>query len=359
MSEQHPPAEDQSGFIMYLSKQSLPIRLAAFVVFIVLIVGLIVGATAGLYYLNVSNFPRLTPTAVANGITVSEFVTFTDDEAYPAAVASSDDGTLYTGSYVNGTVWRVNNLGDIVEIPETRAQIGSVIGIDIGLDGTVYVLDHLEALNAGGARIWEIRDNVLTLRLDTAINTVPISRPNDIAVDADGRIYLLDISGSKIVVIEGDSTQIWWSPPEPTYQIAGLAYDALSNTLLITDANLHRVYRMPVDAENPESAREIIYTLESSTLVPRFNGITVSDTGVVYVAAFEANEVWQLIPNTNDYIVIAGNYRGSSDVAFDNANQRIYVNNWDQSWLVPITFVFFQVDMSPRLPFSVDIITIE
>ncbi|MEO1290363.1 MAG: hypothetical protein AAFV93_21635, partial [Chloroflexota bacterium] len=92
MSQQQ--ADDQSGFIMYLSRQSLPIRLTAFFVFIILIVGVIVGITGGLYYANVANFPRLMPIGVAEGTSAEEFTVFTDDEAYPAAVTSSEDGTL-------------------------------------------------------------------------------------------------------------------------------------------------------------------------------------------------------------------------------------------------------------------------
>ena len=58
--------KEQTGLILWLSQQALPIRLISFFVFVILIAGAIVGATGGLYYLNVSNFPRLVPAPYQN-----------------------------------------------------------------------------------------------------------------------------------------------------------------------------------------------------------------------------------------------------------------------------------------------------
>ena len=150
--------KEQRGVILWLSQQSLPVRLVAFIVFVIVIAGAIVGATGGLYYLNVSNFPRLVPFAASETVTTIEFVIFEEEETYPSAVASDSDGTLYTGSYVNGAVWRVFANGDSFEIPQTRELFGSVIGIDVADDGTVYVLDHIDPFSSG----W--RENLANFR---------------------------------------------------------------------------------------------------------------------------------------------------------------------------------------------------
>ncbi|MEM9955862.1 MAG: SMP-30/gluconolactonase/LRE family protein [Chloroflexota bacterium] len=355
MSQQQ--ADDQSGLIMYLSRQSLPIRLTAFFVFIILIVGVIVGITGGLYYANVANFPRLMPIGVAEGTSAEEFAVFTDDEAYPAAVTSSEDGTLYTGSFAHGTVWRVNPAGTIAELPDTRSLIGSVIGLDVASDGTLYILDHVEALTASGAKVWRLPldgDLELIFEGDSSL----ISNPNDIAVDTSGRVYISDIGGGQILRINGTETSIWWSAPNETYLISGLAYNPLNDTLLVTDANQITVYEIPVSAENPETARQTIFTLmDSSVDAPFFNGVDIADDGTVYVAALDANEIWR-IDGADAYTIIAGNYRGSSDVAYDSANNRLYVNNWDQSWLSPIPIFVIEVKFAPRLPFSVDVVNL-
>lgn len=349
--------KEQSGLILWLSQQALPIRVVSFFIFVVLIIGMIIGATVGLYYLNVSNFPRLVPFALADNVRVAEFATLEGEEAYPSAVASTADGTLYTGSYIDGVVWQIDPSGTITEIPDTRAMIGSVIGIDVTEDGTVYVLDHIDAFETGGAKIWQIGANGLQLRADIPERgDISLLKPNDIAVTPDGRIFVLDISLGQILLIDGETLSIWWQSPDSTYQVAGLAYNSMNDSLLITDAVRTAIYEIPVSAENPETERQIIFVDENTQSPPAFNGIDIGDDGTVYVAAFDLNEVWSIVPNTNEFTILANNYRGSSDVAYDSANQRLYVNNWDQSWLIPITLVVMQVDLPPRLPFSVDVI---
>lgn len=354
MSEQE---KEQSGLILWLSQQALPIRVISFFVFVVLIVGLIIGLTVGLYYFNVSNFPRLVPFALAENVRVAEYATLEGEEVYPSALASTDDGTLYTGSYIDGTIWRIDPNGDINEIPDTGTMIGSVIGIDIAEDGTVYILDHLDPFLAGGAKIWQINANGLALRADIdERGDISLLKPNDIAVTPDGRIFVLDIALGQILTLDADEVSIWWQSPDSTYQIAGLAYNPSNDSLLITDAVRTAIYEIPISAENPEAERQIIFADDTTQSPPAFNGIDVNADGTLYVAAFDLNEVWEIVPNSNEFTILANNYRGSSDVAYDRANQRLYVNNWDQSWLIPITLVVIQVDLPPRLPFSIDVI---
>ncbi|GAB5493757.1 MAG: hypothetical protein Phog2KO_39720 [Phototrophicaceae bacterium] len=354
MSEKN---DEQSGFILWLSQQALPIRIISFFVFVVLIVGLIIGATIGLYYVNVSNFPRLVPFALDDTVSVYEFAVLEDEEAYPSAIASASDGTAYTGSYISGAVWQILPNGEVIEMPDTRANIGSVIGIDVASDGTVYILDHLDPFLAGGAKIWQINVDGVTLHSEIAERgDISLLKPNDIVVSDDGLIFVLDISLGQILTVDAEGLSIWWQSPDSTYQIAGLAYNALNNSLMISDAVRTAIYEIPLNAENPEAERQIVYVDETTQSPPAFNGLSVGDDGTIYVAAFDLNEVWSIEPNTNTFTILANNYRGSSDVAYDSANQRLYVNNWDQSWLIPITLVVIQVDLPPRLPFSIDVI---
>lgn len=349
--------KEQSGLILWLSQQALPFRFVSFFVFMILIIGAVIGLTGGMYYLNVRSFPRLNPAALTSTVTVAEFVTFEDEETYPSAVASASNGTLYTGSYLHGAVWRVFSNGDSFEIPQTRDLIGSVIGIDVTEDGTVYVLDHLDAFSTGGAKIWRISEDTVEIVMDTTTESMlSIGKPNDIALDSVGRLYLLDIALGQILVIDESGRTIFWQAPDASYQVTGLAYHASNDSLLVSDAGKSAVYEIPVNALEPEAERQTLFINEELEPRPSFNGITVSEDGTVYVAAFDRGEIWEIVPGTNEHTVLAGNYRGSSDVAYDSANQRLYVNNWDQSWLIPITLIVMTVDMPPRLPFSVDVI---
>lgn len=358
MSQQQ--TDDQSGLIMYLSRQSLPIRLLAFFVFIIGIVGLIVAITGGLYYANVSNFPRLIPIAVAEDVSVEQFTIFTDEEAYPSALASAEDGTLYTGSFAHGTVWRINPAGTIGELPNTRQEIGSVIGLDIASDGTLYILDRLDPLENIGAKVWQLSpEGTLTLIYESAMSDITVTNPNDIAVDANGRVYLLDVSSQTILTIEGETVSSWWTASDDLTIITGLAYDSVDNALILADAGTSSIYRVPIASENPQAETRTLFTiLNNDTDIPFFNGVDIAPDGTVYVASLDANEIWR-IDDAESYTILSGNYRGSSDVAYDMTNNRLYINNWDQSWIIPITFVVIQFDVKPRLPFSVDVINLD
>jgi len=348
--------DDDSGLILWLSRQALPIRIASFIVFVVLIIVLIVGITTSLYYVNLTNLPRQQPIALSESISVSEFVTFEDPEVYPAAVASAANGTLFTGSYLDGTIWRVNATGDARVMPETESQIGSVIGLDVAADGTLYILDRHDPFMARGATIWRLTtDNVLETHITiAATGDTGITNPNDIAVTNDGTLFVLDIQRGQILQIADTTITPWWIVPSSDYQVAGLAYDPQNNSLFITDALQAAIYEIPVDATDTEAARTVFYQETDEDETPLFNGITVGTDGQVYVSALGLNEIWQIDRTTATVTALAGNYRGASDVAYDSVNQRLYINNWDQRWLQPVTFFIFQFNVPPRLPFSVD-----
>lgn len=349
--------DDNSGLILWLSQQSIAIRVLSFVVFVVLIIALIVGVTSGLFYLNLSNLPRQVPFALADNVTVTEFAVFDDEEAYPAAVASASDGTLYTGSYQHGAVWRVNSNGDMVEIDGTRENIGSVIGLDVASDGAVYILDRIDPPEQSGAVIWQLGDAGLQRYSDIPLQgDINIAAPNDIAVTATGQVFVLDIALGRILLIDETGVSIWWQSPTTEYQIAGLAYYPANDSLLITDALRNAIYEIPVRAANPETELQTIYHDPSLQSEPFFNGIDIAPDGSIYVAALDLNEIWQIDSENDTFTILANRFRGGSDVAYDPVHERLYVNNWDQRWLQPVYFLLFEFNIDARLPFSVDII---
>lgn len=348
--------DERGGFILYLSQQALPIRILAFVVFVVAVIALIIALTVGLYFFNVNNYPRKIPFALAEDVTVAEYVVFEDTEAYPAALATHE-GTLYTGSYAHGTVWRINPNGDLSEVPTSRDQIGSVIGLDVSSDGTVYVLDHIDPLTNGGAIIWQIVDNTLT-----QVAQWEAHNPNDLAVTDDGRVFVVDVNVGHIMLIEAGAPRIWWQAPDEQMEIAGLAYDAAHNRLLASDALQTAIYAFPLDTgandtDAVEASREILYQDDNAQSLPYFNGLDMSADGRLFVAALGLNEIWTLDLAAQEFTILGANYRGGSDVAYDETSGRLFVNNWDQNWLLPISFIGMDMTLAPRLPFSVDMIS--
>lgn len=353
--------EARSGLIRWVQTQPRALRYLIFFLAVALVVGLMFAGTALLYYQNVRNFPRSVPAALEEGVTWQEFALFQEETAYPAALALAQDGTLYTGSYASGAVWRISPEGTVQEIPGTREQISSVTGLHVTADGTLYVLDRVVAARIT-AQVWRVEGDDVTLLLDVMQRGFDnVMQPNDIMLDAAGNLYVADINTGVVWRVEAETldSAVFWRLDEERVAPSGLAYDAGRDALLIADAGRDRIYRLPLGADDPLAAMETLYAYEGAQEeAPGINGITLAPDGTLYVALLGQNAVARLDEETGELLVLAVGFRGSSDVAYDAQRQRLYVNNWDQRWLLPIDFFLVQFYVEPRLPFSVDVLEI-
>ena len=77
-----------------------------------------------------------------------------------------------------------------------------------------------------------------------------------------------------------------------------------------------------------------------------FDGITVAPNGDVYLALLAWNRAARL--QDGELLMLARDFRGASDVAFDAERDRLYVTNWNQFSL--------GFGTRPQLPFAIDVI---
>lgn len=350
--------------------QSLPrpARIAVFFLFVVAVIVIFGGLTVAIIVGSARSMPRVNAVPIQpDAVTVEEFTTLSDNDAYPAALAVSPEDTLYTGSYATGAVWAVSPDGEVTELPQTRDAIGSVSGLTVATDGTLYVLDRLDPLQSSGAVIWQIVPSIPPVSLVTLdeAGRNGVSLPDDIAIDAAGQIYITDRGPDNVWRFSPDGTQgdVWWRPTLTDHplgpSITGLAYDATQDAMIITDAVMNAIYSVPVASENPIEDSTVLYHYERQEMQPGFDGVDVAPDGTIYVAALGQNRVGSLNRDTGEITYLAGNFRGSSDVAFAGQSGRLYITNWDQRSLLPITLLFLQFDLDPRLPFAIDVLTFE
>jgi len=331
------------------------------IVFVLFIMGSI---TALVLYNSAVNTPRTEAVIISEGDwSVREFATLPDEDSYPATLALDADGVLYTASYASGTVWQISTEGDVIELPNTRNTIGSVSALAFHPNGDLYILDRVEPLVARGAVIWR-QDSSGNLSewvilSDDEMNGVVL--PDDIEFDANGNLYLTDRGTDRIWRFDANANgEIWWQSPivdgAPFYAPTGLAYNALTQEMLITDSALNIIYSVNVNSPNPNADTETLYRHNRTDEFPGFDGLSIGDDGLVYIGALGTNRVAQFNLETQELRFIAGAFRGSSDVAYSEERRRVYVVNWDQRSFLPVDILFFQINIDPHLPFAIDVI---
>lgn len=328
--------------------QAKPARYARTRALLFLVASLAIGALliVAMTWFVIGSAPRAQAVAVAAGITVSEYVALPDNDAYPAALAIGSDGTLYTGSYQSGALWMISRGGDISEIPGSRARIGSVTGLDSAPDGTLYILDRITPLDAKGAVLWRYADG----RLDALLEISDLALPEDIAVDSAGTIYLSDRKTGAVWAYAPASEALavfWQLPCGETCAATGLAYDPAHDALLITDSESDIVYRVAASAASFGAAgRAERLFIDEADSGYGMDGITATPDGEIYIALLAWNRVAKL--EDGKLVMLARDFRGASDVAYDAASDRLFVSNWNQFSL--------GFGTRPQLPFALDVI---
>lgn len=289
--------------------------------------------------------PRAEAVAVVDAVTVGQFVELPGDEAYPASIAGSDT-RIYTGSYVTGAVYEIELDGTVRTLPDTEELIGSVTGITVSPDGTLYVLDRLTSnpRSAGGV-LWRFRPGSTPEQLPGfAEDETGLSSPDDVLALPDGRVLVTDRGRREIIAYDAEgNASVFWSAPEDDTDLSptGLAYDSANDAIILTDSSdERRVYRIALETQETT----LLYTYDGNDDAPLFDGVAIADDGVIYIAALEGGIV-ELRDGV--YTQIATNFRGASDVAL--LADRLYVTNFDSASIVsPL--------QEPQLPFALDVI---
>lgn len=330
-------------------------RVAVFVCLMIGGVMLLVAVTALLISFSYNTSPRVTTTALVEGVSVREFATLPDNDAYPSAVAVGADGVVYTGSRATGAVWAINTDGEVSEIPGTRESVGAVNGLDVAPDGALLILDRLQSdPRVSGGTIWRWFGNELT-PFATIEDANGFIAPGDITSDAAGHVYATD-RGRKLIWqwdVDGLDGRLWWVPPAEIEGVVptGLAYEPANDAILVTDSEKNTIYRIAISENGGAGEAELIYQHDASdtTTIPSFTGITVAPDGAIYAAALVQNGLVRVADGQIAYIV--GTFRGINDVAAA-PDGTLYAANFDsRSLVLPL--------VQPQLPFGIDVITFD
>ncbi|MFC7044450.1 SMP-30/gluconolactonase/LRE family protein [Halobacteriaceae archaeon GCM10025711] len=181
---------------------------------------------------------------------VETVVAIRDEDRVPENLAVDGDGTLYFG-ITAGEVWAVSaeqtqetglTLDDIEQVATLP---GSAIGVEVGPDGTLYVASQADA----GTGVWRV--------------------PRD---GGDPGLF------AAIPAADGDQA----FPND-------VLYDADDDRLLVTESFAGRVYEVPLDASDPETAASVWVDADAlDTESFGANGLALGPDGAVFVAVTRA-----------------------------------------------------------------------
>lgn len=336
---------------------SNPSSFTRFRALLALLITLLIGAVViiAVTWWVVGSAPRSQAVAEREGLSVSEFAALPDEDAYPAALAITAGGTVYTGSYQTGALWAISPDGVISEIVDTRARIGAITGLDVAPDGALYILDRIAALESQGAIIWRYRAGDLSSVVQIpSERTVGVLLPDDIVVDSAGLIYISDRDPARVWRYSsgGQNLGIFWRPPAGVEAApTGLAYDARRNAILISDSAQDALYRVPASASDLATAIGLTETLfdDQGRNGYGFDGVDVTPAGEIYLALLAWNRAARL--EQGELVLLARDFRGASDLVVDAARERLIVTNWNQFSL--------GFGTRPQLPFALDAIELD
>jgi sugar lactone lactonase YvrE len=292
------------------------------------------------------NTDRREPVAVLEGVVVDTLVELPGEKAYPGAITVGPDGNIYAGSFCTGDIWQITPTGEF----ETWASsddtgIGAVSGMIFAPDGSLYVIDRrdcdprrgqgeIKRISADGQAVEQIGD------LDND------EVPHSITFDQNGVLYFTDTQRGTIIKLNDlGEFETWWELPKVNdeTQPTGIAYDAVTDDIIVADTSAGLIYRLDFDAERGPMLLATLYTADEREL----DGLTVDDLGRVIFTIFDTHKVARIELN-GETTILAEDFREPSDVAY--ADGAVYVTNFDSISLAPV--VSFLID--PSLPFTID-----
>lgn len=268
-------------------------------------------------------------TQTAQSTFTPETVVSVSGERVPENLAFDADGNLYFG-ITAGEVRRlssnrINETGLTLADTERLATMPGAVGVEVGLDGTIYVAVATQDNNAG---VWTVQPGGEVSQL------VEIGGfPNDILFDVDrSRILVTESSGGVVHTVGTDGLRERWLDDDrlstESFGANGITRTADGTVYVaVTQAGeTGRLIEVPVRSDG--SASEANTIVESEAILGA-DGITARD-GDIYVAANRQNRVVRVDPGgTTETIATADDgLVFPSDVLFAPNSNDLFICNF-------------------------------
>jgi sugar lactone lactonase YvrE len=194
------------------------------------------------------NRPWLRPLAAANVLAAAvalyaadpAIITIQSRNLFPESITSLADGTLIIGSYGTSSIWRVpagnNEASRWIDASNAKGPLLGVLADE--KSGRLLVCQ-------GGVKTFDLKTGAPKEAL-----TIPTANPfcNDLAVRADGSIFVTDTNGAKVFMFAPGASVAVESAADPLLAGAdGLAFLANPDQLYVNSVTTGKLLRLDLD----------------------------------------------------------------------------------------------------------------
>jgi sugar lactone lactonase YvrE len=192
--------------------------------------------------------PWLRPLAAANVLAAAvalyaadpAIITIPTGNLFPESITSLADGTLIIGSYGTSSIWRVpagqNAASRWIDASDAKGPLLGVLADE--KSGRLLVCQ-------GGVKTFDLKTGAPKQTL-----TIPTANPfcNDLAVRADGSIFVTDTTGAKVFMFAPGASVAVESASDPLLAGAdGLAFLANPDQLYVNSVTTGKLLRLDLD----------------------------------------------------------------------------------------------------------------
>lgn len=194
-------------------------------------------------------------------------VTINDTAVTPENLTSSRDGTVYFGSMAKGTIYRAAPGASQAEpwILASTTGLTRVLGVLADdKSNTLWVCQNATGGRDGAPVAGQTALRSFDLKSGAAKGTYPFPPNsgvcNDIAVSADGGVYVSESFRGRVHRLKPGATQLEvWAASQDMNVIDGLAFLA-DGSLYVNDFTSGKLFRIPVNADGSAGALVVIET---------------------------------------------------------------------------------------------------
>jgi len=278
--------------------------------------------------------PTMAPTESACSLTKAETLLTTPGGTESIAIA--EDGSIYTADFCSGEVFHIGADGStsvIATLPyglDNPECVDGGLGVAIAQDGTIRVVVWSPDVEHNG--VWKVSsDGAVEFAFPMPPDSAPI--PNDIALDAQGNLYVTESGAGAVWVAPPGNAAAPWLQTDLLAPPAGQDFGAngitrLGDVIYVTNLGAGTILQVPIEADGSAGEPMVFATGINSP-----DGIAFDQQGDLYVSSPFGDQLVRVTPDGEVAIVADLGPLGvgfPTDVAFvpgPNGSNVVYLAN--------------------------------